>query len=158
MHFGNQEAIMAEPARSNAFQTSPTYQTTQLSAQSPAWQAFRILQAGFVALPIIAGLDKFFDLLAYWPKYLSPFVARFIPAQTFMTVVGVVEIAAGVLVAVKPRVGAYVVALWLLGIVGNLLLTGGYLDIALRDFGLAVGAFALARLSETHPKALLGRT
>jgi len=118
-------------------------------AHSPAYQAYQILHWGFVALPIIAGLDKFVGLLANWDRYLAPAVANQLPnsPHTFMMIVGVVEIAAGLLVAVKPRIGAYVVAAWLVGIIGNLLLLGGYFDVALRDFGLCLGALALGRLS-----------
>jgi hypothetical protein len=115
---------------------------------SPVSQAYYILHWGFAALPIIAGVDKFFDKLAYWPQYLWPQLANLAGgAQRFMTVVGVVEILAGLLVAVKPKIGAYVVAAWLLGIIGNLLLLENYYDIALRDFGLLLGALALGRLA-----------
>jgi len=116
---------------------------------SPAYQAYQILHWGFVALPIIAGLDKFASVLTVWDKYLAPVVADHLPCSThtFMMIVGVIEIAAGLLVAIKPRIGAYVVAAWLVGIIGNLLLLGGYFDIALRDFGLCLGGLALGRLS-----------
>jgi len=109
-----------------------------------------VLYAGFVALPILAGLDKFFHLLSNWDQYLTPLVTQVLPvtAHTFMLVVGVIEITAGVLVALYPRVGAYVVMLWLWGIIVNLLLVPGFYDIALRDFGLSLGALALARLSQ----------
>jgi hypothetical protein len=118
-------------------------------AQSPAYQAYQTLHIGFVALPVVAGLDKFAQLLADWEKYLAPVVARNLPfsAHAFMMIVGVIEIVAGLVVALKPSVGAYVVAGWLMAIIGNLLLHGAYLDIALRDFGLFLGAVALARLS-----------
>jgi hypothetical protein len=116
---------------------------------SPAYQAYQILHWGFVALPLIAGLDKFASVLTVWDKYLAPAVANHLPfsVRTFMMIVGVVEIVAGLLVALKPSVGAYVVAAWLLGIIGNLLLLPGYFDVALRDFGLCLGALALGRLS-----------
>jgi hypothetical protein len=116
----------------------------------PAYQAYQILHIGFALLPIVAGLDKFFHLLVDWDQYLAPVVARLLggAAQPFMLVVGVVEVAAGLLVAFAPRIGAYVVAAWLLGIVGNLLLIPGYLDVALRDIGLMLGALALARLAQ----------
>jgi len=115
----------------------------------PSFQAYAILYVGFVALPIIAGLDKFAHLLTDWDKYLTPLVPDIlgIRAHSFMQIVGVVEITAGLLVAFAPRIGAYVVALWLWGIVVNLLLVPGFYDIALRDFGLSLGALALARLS-----------
>jgi hypothetical protein len=123
----------------------------------PAYQAYLILYAGFVALPILAGLDKFFQLLVNWDQYLAPLVTRVLPVSghTFMLAVGVIEIAAGLLVAFRPRIGAYVVALWLWGIIANLLLVPGFYDVALRDFGLSLGALALARLSQefNHPMA-----
>jgi hypothetical protein len=115
----------------------------------PAHQAFLILYAGFIALPVIAGADKFLHLLVNWDAYLAPAVANLLPVSghTFMLAVGVIEIAAGVLVAVWPRVGAVVVALWLWGIIVNLLLAGGFYDVALRDFGLSLGGLALFRLA-----------
>jgi len=115
----------------------------------PAYQAYVVLYAGFIALPILAGADKFLHLLVNWDIYLAPIVTRVVPvsAHTFMLVVGVIEIVAGLLVAVQPRIGALVVALWLWGIIVNLLLIPGYYDIALRDFGLSLGALALARLA-----------
>jgi hypothetical protein len=117
---------------------------------SPGYQAFRILQLGFVAAPILAGLDKFFHLLVNWDQYVSTFVAQLSPigVHELMFAVGVIEIIAGVGVAWKPRIFAYVVAAWLLVIIANLLLIPGYFDVALRDFGLFLGALALARLSE----------
>ena len=115
----------------------------------PAYQAFAVLYVGFIALPILAGLDKFFSLLTNWEQYLAPLATQIIPVtpHTFMLAVGVIEIVAGILVAIRPQIGAYVVALWLWGIIANLILAGGYYDIALRDFGLSLGALALARLS-----------
>ena len=112
-----------------------------------AHQAFRILQLGFVVAPILAGTDKFLNLLVNWQQYLSPMIARMIDGRVFMMAVGVIEILAGLLVAFKPRIGGYVVSAWLIGIVVNLLLIPGYFDVALRDFGLALGALALARLA-----------
>jgi len=116
----------------------------------PAQQAYFILYAGFVALPILAGADKFLHLLVNWDQYLAPLVTQILPvsAHTFMLIVGVIEITAGILVALRPRIGACVVALWLWGIIVNLLLIPGFYDIALRDFGLSLGALALARLSQ----------
>jgi hypothetical protein len=119
----------------------------------PARQAFRILHAGFVVAPVLAGLDKFFEILVGWERYLAPVATDVLPfdARTLMLAVGVVEIAAGVLVALRPRLGGYVVAAWLWAIIVNLLLAGGFYDIALRDFGLSLGALALARLAEAFP-------
>ena len=113
------------------------------------FQAYAVLRIGFAALPILFGLDKFFDVLVDWPIYLAPWVNDIAPgrAQDFMYVVGGVEIAAGLLVALKPRYGAYLVAAWLGGIIVNLLSHSGYYDVALRDFGLLVGAVAFGRLA-----------
>ncbi len=117
-------------------------------------QAFLILRFGFTVAPIIAGLDKFTHLLTDWEKYLAPEVSSGlgVAPHTFMMAVGVVEIVAGLLVAARPRFGGYLVAAWLLGIIGNLVLTGGYLDVALRDLGLCLGALSLARLAEAEER------
>jgi uncharacterized membrane protein len=119
-------------------------------ASSPAHQAFRILHFGFTVAPILAGLDKFFHLLVNWDQYLPGLVARVspIPSHTLMLVVGVIEIVAGIGVALIPRIFAYIVAAWLALIIINLLLVPGYFDIALRDFGLLLAALALGRLSQ----------
>jgi hypothetical protein len=116
----------------------------------PARQAYRILHVGFVVAPVLAGLDKFFNVLVDWDRYLAPVATDILPvsAHTIMLVVGVIEIAAGVLVALRPRLGGYVVAVWLWAIIVNLLVLGDYFDVALRDFGLSLGALALARLAE----------
>jgi len=111
-------------------------------------QAYQILKFGFTVAPIIAGLDKFTNFLTHWTQYVAPFVGNIINPSLLMHIVGVVEIAAGILVAIKPRIGAYVVSVWLVGIIINLLLIPGFFDIALRDLGLALGALALGRLSE----------
>jgi hypothetical protein len=118
--------------------------------RSAAYQAYLVLYAGFVVLPIVAGADKFFHLLVNWDQYLAPAIAEMFPfdAHTFMLIVGAIEIGAGILVAIRPRIGGYVVALWLALIIANLLLIPGYFDIALRDLGLALGAIALARLDQ----------
>lgn len=112
-------------------------------------RAHRVLWFGFAVLPIVAGADKFFHLLVNWDGYLAPVVARTLPisGHTFMLVVGVIEILAGLLVAIRPRIGGWVVAVWLWAIIINLLMIPGYYDIALRDFGLSLGAVALAWLS-----------
>ena len=118
-------------------------------ARSPAYQAYQVLHWGFVALPVIAGLDKFAHLLVDWNQYLAPGIAGMLPvsANTFMIGVGVIEIAVGLLVAIRPRIGALVVAAWMAAIIVNLLLSGSYFDIALRDFGLGLAAIALSRLA-----------
>jgi hypothetical protein len=119
--------------------------------RSPERQAFLLLRTVFTAAPILFGLDKFVGLLTDWDHYLAPQLNDVIPgtAHQAMLAVGVVEIVAGVLVALLPRLGGYIVAAWLAGIIVNLLLLGDYYDVALRDFGLLVGALALARLAAT---------
>jgi uncharacterized membrane protein YphA (DoxX/SURF4 family) len=117
-------------------------------------QSWWALKLAFGVVPIVAGLDKFFNLLTNWEQYLSPLIARSLSATTFMHGVGIIEIAAGLLVLSKhTRVGAYVVAAWLVGIALNLLTTGHYFDIATRDLVMAVGAFTLRRLSEVRAPA-----
>jgi hypothetical protein len=122
-----------------------------IAEAEPARQAHWILRTGFVAAPVLAGADKFFNAMCEWEKYLAPQVVAMLPVRprTFMYGVGVVEIAAGALVARKPSVGAYVVAGWLGGIIGNFLLARRHYDIALRDLGLMLGAVALGRLSSS---------
>jgi hypothetical protein len=129
--------------------TSLTDQPVRAELADPAFQAFTLLRAGFTAAPILFGLDKFFEVMADWSTYLWPPLASALPgsADTLMLVVGVIEILAGVLVAVQPRIGGYVVAAWLAAIIVNLLLIGDFYDIALRDFGLLLGALSLARLA-----------
>ena len=116
----------------------------------PAYQAWQILHVAFIVAPIVAGLDKFFGLLVNWDQYLAPIFAQLSPigGHGLMLVIGVVEVIAGLVVFWKPRIGGYLVAVWLWGIILNLLLIPAYFDIALRDFGLSLGALALARLSE----------
>ncbi|HWH01243.1 MAG TPA: hypothetical protein VNV66_18470 [Pilimelia sp.] len=112
-------------------------------------QAFWLLRVGFTVAPVLFGLDKFAQLLTDWDRYLAPAVDDLLPgtARQAMLAVGVVEVAAGVLVALRPRIGGYVVAAWLGGVIVNLLLLGGAYDIALRDVGLLLGALTLARLA-----------
>jgi hypothetical protein len=119
-----------------------------------ARQAFLLLRTVFTVAPVLFGLDKFFGLLTDWTQYLAPQVDALVPgsAQQAMLAVGVVEILAGVLVGVLPRIGGYVVAAWLAGIIINLLLVGDFYDVALRDFGLLVAALALARLATAFPR------
>jgi uncharacterized membrane protein YphA (DoxX/SURF4 family) len=123
-----------------------------LRAASPSRQAFLVLRTVFTVAPIVFGLDKFFNVLTDWPAYLAPVINDIVPgtAQQAMYAVGVVEILAGVAVALLPRYGALLVAGWLAGIIVNLLLIPGYYDVALRDFGLLVAALALSRLAVEH--------
>ncbi len=115
-------------------------------------RAFFLLRTVFTIAPIAFGLDKFFNLLTDWTIYLAPWINGIVPgdAQQAMYAVGVVEIAAGVLVAVAPRLGAFVVAAWMLGIIVDLLTLGDFYDVALRDFGLLVGALALGLLAQSR--------
>jgi uncharacterized membrane protein YphA (DoxX/SURF4 family) len=122
----------------------------------PRYQAYMLMRLTFVVAPIAFGLDKFFNVMVHWPKYLAPWINDIAPgtAQQFMYVVGGIEIVAGILVLIKPRYGAYVVAAWLAGIVVNLLSHSGYYDVALRDFGLMLGALTLARLASVYDPPL----
>jgi uncharacterized membrane protein YphA (DoxX/SURF4 family) len=124
----------------------------------PAYQAFWLLRIGFAALPILFGLDKFFDVLVNWEIYLAPWINDIVPgsAAEAMYAVGVIEIVAGIAVAVKPRYAAYLVAAWLGGIIVSLLTVSGYYDVALRDFGLLLGALTLARLARRYDTPLFG--
>jgi len=133
--------------------TSPSGSSTigRLTGRTgdPADQAFMLLRTGFTVAPILFGLDKFFNVMADWPVYLAGFVNDLVPgdAQTAMYIVGVIEIVAGLLVAVRPRIGGLVVAAWLAGIIINLLILGNFYDVALRDFGLLLAALALSLLA-----------
>jgi uncharacterized membrane protein YphA (DoxX/SURF4 family) len=133
-----------------------TAATAKADWRDPRYQAFALLRLAFTIAPIAFGLDKFFNIMVYWPKYLAPWIHSITPgtSQQFMYFVGVTEILAGVTVALKPRYGAYVVAAWLGGIVINLVSYSGYYDIALRDFGLMLGALTLARLASVYDAPL----
>lgn len=122
--------------------------TGRSTIHEPTYQTFALLRTAFTLAPIVFGLDKFFNVLTDWQRYLGPTLNDIVPgsAQQAMLMVGVVEIAGGLLVVLRPHIGGYVVAAWLAGIIGNLLLIGFY-DVALRDVGLFVAALALARLA-----------
>jgi hypothetical protein len=139
-------ATITEPRRSGLTATDTA---RPLRSDRAAYQAYAILHLGFTVAPIVAGADKFLGLLVDWDKYLAPWIAGFSPigGHNLMLMVGVVEIVAGLIVWFRPRFGGYLVAAWLGGIILNLLTLPGYFDIALRDFGLALGALALARLA-----------
>jgi hypothetical protein len=131
---------------------SPARPSESVAAQvlaDPAQRAFWLLRIGFTVAPILFGVDKFAHVLVNWDKYLAPeFTDLFnAKAHTLMYAVGVIEIVAGLVVAVRPRFGGYLVAAWLAGIIVNLLMLGDFYDIALRDFGLLIGALALAQLA-----------
>jgi hypothetical protein len=143
----------ATPARGSVAKSG----AAQVSAWGDArFQAYALLRTGFVVAPILFGLDKFFEVLVDWPIYLAPWIDDIAPgsAQDFMYAVGAVEVLAGLVVAVKPRYGAYLVAAWLGGIIVNLLSHSGFYDIALRDFGLLIGALALGRLAAVYDPPL----
>lgn len=127
----------------------PRTENQATAMSGPTYQAYQILHVAFVVAPIVAGLDKFFNLLVNWEQYIPSFVNRMVGGHghELMLVAGVIEIIAGLGVLFKPKFFAYVVSAWLFMIVVNLLMIPGYFDIALRDFGLALGALALARLS-----------
>jgi hypothetical protein len=130
------------------------FPTAGVLRKDPAAQAFLILRVAFTVAPILFGLDKFAEvMIGDWPKYLAPEFNDLIPgnAEDAMHIVGVVEIVAGLVVAVTPRFGGLLIAAWLAGIIVSLLLVGGYADIALRDFGLLLGAVTLSRLASAFP-------
>jgi hypothetical protein len=130
------------------------------SLRDPAYQAYVLLRTAFTVAPIVFGVDKFFNLLTDWSRYLSPAVNDLVPGSghQLMLAVGVVEVVAGLLVAVRPQLGAYLVVGWLAGIIVNLLLVPGFYDIALRDVGLLLAALALARLAPTFRRHAQGAT
>ena len=115
-----------------------------------------MLRTVFTVAPILFGLDKFTNWLTDWPAYLAPWIDGILPgtAQQGMYAVGVIEVVAGILVAVAPRIGARVVAAWLAGIIVNLVTLSGYYDVALRDFGLLAGAVALGLLAAEYGRPL----
>ncbi|MGY5766275.1 hypothetical protein ACXET9_13865 [Brachybacterium sp. DNPG3] len=139
------------PASSHASPVAPPPFSERLR-RDPGFAAFWVLRVGFVVLPLLMGLDKFTNLLTDWPGYLAPWVVVLVPvsAQAAMHVVGVVEIVAGLAVAIRPRLAAWVVAAWLAGIILNLLTYSGFYDVALRDVGLLVAAVALGLLSRAY--------
>ncbi|AIY02718.1 hypothetical protein ART_3119 [Arthrobacter sp. PAMC 25486] len=120
----------------------------------PTYGAFLLLWLGFIAIPLIMGLDKFFNVLTTWENYLAPWIENISPfsAHGTMIVIGIVEVIAAILMVLRPRYAAWVVSIWLLGIVVNLLTYSGFYDVALRDFGLMVAAVALALLARTYTK------
>ncbi len=134
-------------------QTAPV-KTVPLTQREAGYQAFVMLRVVFAIAPIAFGLDKFFNVLTDWPQYLAGWVDDLMPgsAQDFMYAVGAIEIVAGVLVAVRPRYGAPLVAAWLAGIIFTLVTGPGYYDVALRDFGLMAGALTLTRLAFAYDR------
>lgn len=132
--------------------TSTSTTTAAFTTRSASAWAFLLLRSAFTVAPILFGIDKFANLLTDWTHYLAPWIDAIVPgdAQFAMWGIGIVEIAAGLLVAIRPRWGGLVVAAWLLGIIVNLLTLPGYFDVALRDVGLLAGALALALLAREH--------
>ena len=145
--------------RAHSPQTSGLRAVLSRAKTDPSYQAFLTLRVGFTVLPIVMGIDKFFNNLVDWEQYLAHWIATISPftATGTMHVVGIIEIAAGVLVALKPRYFAYVVAAWLGGIILDLLTHSGYYDVALRDFGLLLAALTLARLATKFDPPFTGR-
>ena len=141
---------MAQPLRRDvAVRVADPRARIVARTRGPAYHAYLLLYAALIVTPLVAGIDKFFDVLAPWHTYLAPAIAQMLPMapHVFMMVVGVVEILAALVVAARPSIGGYLVAVWLWAIVVNLLLTRGYYDIVLRDLGLSLGALALANLA-----------
>jgi uncharacterized membrane protein YphA (DoxX/SURF4 family) len=134
----------------------PVPTTATALHREPGYQAFLLLRLAFAVAPIAFGVDKFFNVLVDWTQYLAPWINDILPgnAHDGMHIVGVIEIAAGLLVAIKPRYGAPLVVGWLLGIIINLLTLSGYYDVALRDFGLLLGALTLTRLAWAYDPPL----
>jgi hypothetical protein len=130
----------------------PTGTAAASSSADAGYQAYLLLRLAFTVAPIAFGLDKFFNVMVDWPQYLAPWINDILPGDGHdaMHLIGVVEIAAGLIVAVKPRYGAPLVAAWLAGIIVNLLTLSGFYDVALRDFGLMLGALTLARLAVVY--------
>lgn len=130
--------------------TMSNYVSHTPTTKSKVHRVTEVLHWTYALLPIAAGADKFLHLLTNWDQYLAPVVTRMlpIPAHTFMNIVGVIEIIAGIIVMVKPKIGSLIVGCWLIGIAINLLLTGQYFDVAVRDIVLAIGAFCLYTLQD----------
>jgi hypothetical protein len=130
--------------------------SAQANWRDARYQAYALMRLTFTVAPIAFGIDKYFNVMVHWPDYLAPWINDIAPGtgQEFMYFVGATEILAGIIVALKPRYGAYVVAAWLAGIVINLLSYSGFYDIALRDFGLMLAALTLARLASVYDPPL----
>src|SRR2546422_3608986 len=151
----------ASPKMTSTLATRPSPTSSPeptVRGNDPAFQAFWLLRVGFTVAPILFGLDKFFHVLVNWDRYFAPFIVRQTPwtAHQLMYAVGVTEIVAGIVVALRPRFGGYLVAAWLAGIIVNLLIVPGFYDVALRDFGLFIAAVALARLAAAFAPARIG--
>jgi uncharacterized membrane protein YphA (DoxX/SURF4 family) len=146
---------MSTLAASHPTTSASITSATRADVDNPVFQSFWLLRIAFTVAPILFGADKFAHVMTNWDKYLAPeFVDLLnVQAHTLMYVVGAIEIVAGLVVLVRPRFGAYLVAAWLVGIIVNLAMIGGYYDVALRDFGLFLSALALGRLSGRFARA-----
>ena len=140
--------------------SSPTHRDEVIAVpRSPLYRAYQTMHWGLMAVPLIAGLDKFANMTTQWTDYVAPQIGAMIVNHTpftvsqFMMGVGGVEILAALLVAIRPRIGGAVVGLWLMAIIANLLIGMHYFDVALRDFGLMVAAFGLSRLGQHFDRA-----
>jgi len=124
-----------------------------INANQKLHSTWNLLRLTYSIIPVVAGFDKFTDILTNWDKYLHPGIASMLPFQshTFMMIVGVIEIIAGIIVFVRPAIGGYIVMCWLILIALTLLASGNYLDVAVRDLAMAIGAFSLARISTIVP-------
>src|SRR3954452_19321397 len=131
-----------------------TTDTTRADWSDGRYQAFALMRIAFTVAPILFGLDKFFNVMVDWPQYLAPWINDILPGsgQDAMYAIGVIEIVAGLAVAIRPKYGAPLVAAWLGGIIINLLTYSGYYDIALRDFGLMLAALTLTRLAWAYDR------
>lgn len=139
-----------DPIESHIGETCPVHGKKDC-CRKPSYQAYQLLHFAFAIIPILAGLDKFFNVMTIWSQYLSPQFNFFGNPVTTMMVVGAIEIIVGLGIWFKPRIFAYILAIWLLGIIINLLIhPHHFYDIAARDFGLILGALALGRLSEQY--------
>jgi uncharacterized membrane protein YphA (DoxX/SURF4 family) len=150
---------MSTLAASHPTTSASITSATRADVDNPVFQSFWLLRIAFTVAPILFGADKFAHVMTNWDKYLAPeFVDLLnVQAHTLMYVVGAIEIVAGLVVLVRPRFGAYLVAAWLVGIIVNLAMSGGYYDVALRDFGLFLAALTLARLATVFPNRLGNR-
>jgi uncharacterized membrane protein YphA (DoxX/SURF4 family) len=152
-------SVTTQPRTATAAASGETAVEAAADWRDPRFQAFALMRLAFTVAPIAFGLDKFFNVMVDWPQYLAPWMNDIIPgsAQDAMHLIGIIEIVAGIGVALKPRYGAYVVAAWLAGIIVNLLTYSGYYDIALRDFGLMLAAITLGRLAQVYDPPLRPR-
>lgn len=149
------ERALNRPYKVKVLQQGQQYESEATSdplARKEPRQAYQLLRLGFTLAPILAGADKFTNILTDWTQYLAGVFPKIthLSAPGFMRIVGVIEIVAGIGVAIKPKIFGYVVSFWLVGIIANLLIKGQYYDIALRDLGLSIGAFSLGRLGQIY--------